>query len=304
MAPQDGAARPAAAPEEAAVAGALVGREDRKLALEAQDGRADHRDLQAHGGVVEQVAGGEVVDAVDDDVVALDDLHDVGGVEADGVLVDPYVGVELVDRLLGGVDLRHADAGGGVDDLALQVGQVDHVVVDDAQRADAGRGEVQRDRRAQAAGAQQQHLGVEQLLLALEADLAEQEVAGVALALLRGELAGDLDVVAAVLPQRVAAGHGDDVLVPQLGERGGAEGRALAGGAVEDHALGAIGGTALDARLQVGAADVLGSGEVAGGELVVLPDVHDDGALVEELIDLGRVDLLHGLADAFDVFGA
>ena len=51
---------------------------------------------------------------------------------------------------------------GRVDDLALQVGEVDVVVVDDAERADAGRGEVQRGRRAQAAGAEQEHLAVEQ----------------------------------------------------------------------------------------------------------------------------------------------
>ena len=94
------------------------------------------------------------------------------------------VGVERLDLLLGGVDLRHADAVGRVDDLALEVGDVDHVVVDDAERPDAGGGEVERGRRAEAAGAEQQHLGVEQLLLALDADLGEQEVARVALALL------------------------------------------------------------------------------------------------------------------------
>ena len=33
---------------------------------------------------------------------------------------------------------------GGMDDLALEVGRVDPVVVDDPERADAGRGEVER----------------------------------------------------------------------------------------------------------------------------------------------------------------
>ena len=78
-----------------------------------------------------------------------------------------------------------------MDDLALQVGDVDDVVVDDAERADAGGGEVERGRRAQAAGAEQQDLGVEQLPLALDADLGQQEVARVALALLGGERARD-----------------------------------------------------------------------------------------------------------------
>src|ERR1700750_1838388 len=41
----------------------------------------------------------------------------------------------------------------------------------DAKRAAAAAGEVERGRRAEAAGAQEQDLGVEQLLLALDADL-------------------------------------------------------------------------------------------------------------------------------------
>jgi len=71
-----------------------------------------------------------------------------------------------------------------VDHLALEVGEVDDVVVDDPERAHAGRREVQRRRRAEAARAEQQHARVEQLLLALGADLGDQQVARVALALL------------------------------------------------------------------------------------------------------------------------
>ena len=97
------------------------------------------------------------------------------------------VGVERLDRLLGRLDLRLADPLGVVDHLALQVGQVDLVVVDDAERADAGRGEVQGGRRAEPAGADQQHLRLEQLLLALEPDLRDQQVARVALTLLGGQ---------------------------------------------------------------------------------------------------------------------
>ena len=176
--------------EQAAVAGALVGGEHRQLPVEAEDRCGHDRDLQADGGVVEQIAGGEVVDAVDDHVVALDDLHDVGGVDPGLVLDHVDVGVERVDRLLRRVDLGDADALGVVDHLALQVGEVDHVVVDDPERAHASRREVQRGRRAESAGAEQEHLGVEQLPLALGADLGDQQVAGVAVALLGVERAG------------------------------------------------------------------------------------------------------------------
>ena len=98
----------------------------------------------------------------------------------------------------------HADPLARVDHLALEVRQVDLVVVDDPERADAGRGQIQRRRRAEAARAEQQHLRVEQLLLALGPDLGEQQMARVALALLGGQRPRRLDLVAAVLPQREA----------------------------------------------------------------------------------------------------
>jgi hypothetical protein len=73
--------------------------------------------------------------------------------EAGVVGDDVDVRVEQRERLLGRVDLAVADAVEVVEDLALQVGGVDLVHVDDADRADAGRGEVQRGGRPEAAGA-------------------------------------------------------------------------------------------------------------------------------------------------------
>ena len=71
-----------------------------------------------------------------------------------------------------------------MEDLALQVRRVDDVHVDDAERADAGGREVQRGGGAEAAGAEEEHLRLEQLLLARLADLGEEDVALVAVALL------------------------------------------------------------------------------------------------------------------------
>ena len=90
------------------------------------------------------------------------------------------VGVERLDRQPRRLGLRRADPLGVVDHLALQVGGVDDVVVDHADRADPGGGEVERGRRAEAAGADQQHLRVQHLQLALDADLGQQRVARVA----------------------------------------------------------------------------------------------------------------------------
>ena len=88
----------------------------------------------------------EVVGAVDDDVVAGDDVEDVVGGQPGVVGDDVDVGVQRHDRLLRRVDLAVADPVEVVEDLALQVRSVDLVHVDDADRADSGGGEVQRRR--------------------------------------------------------------------------------------------------------------------------------------------------------------
>lgn len=55
---------------------------------------------------------------------------------------DFHVGVERVQPVRGGLDLGATDGVGIVQDLALQVGRVDVVEVDDAERAHARGGEV------------------------------------------------------------------------------------------------------------------------------------------------------------------
>ena len=92
-----------------------------------------------------------------------------------------------------------------MDDLPLQVRFVDDVGVDDAERPDAGGGEVERCGRAEAAGADQEHPAAEQPFLADLADLRDQEVPRVAAPLIGGEGAGRLDSEAIALPVREAA---------------------------------------------------------------------------------------------------
>jgi len=78
------------------------------------------------------------------------------------------------------VQLGPAHIGGGVDNLALQVGIVHDVEVNDAERADTCRAEVERQRRPQASGADAQHLRSFDFELALHADLGHDQVARVA----------------------------------------------------------------------------------------------------------------------------
>ena len=89
--------------------------------------------------------------------------------------------------LRGGIDLVAAHVLGGVDHLALEVGEVDHVEIHEPDLADASRGQVEAERSAEAAGAHQQHLGGFQFLLPLDADLGNDQVAAVAQDFVLGE---------------------------------------------------------------------------------------------------------------------
>jgi hypothetical protein len=75
----------------------------------------------------------------------------------------------------------------GVNDLALQVGEVDTIVVDDVEGAHTGGGEIHEGGRAQPTGADDQHARGEELGLALLAHLIEDQMARVALELAVGE---------------------------------------------------------------------------------------------------------------------
>ena len=104
------------------------------------------------------------------------------------MLDDVQCGIQRRELLGGGVELRAADVFGGVDDLALQVAGVDDVEVDQAEGADAGRGEVEGERRTEPAGADAEDFGGLELLLALHADFGQDEVARVAGEFVVGEL--------------------------------------------------------------------------------------------------------------------
>src|SRR5699024_5584045 len=106
--------------------------------------------------------------------------------------LDSDVRVQRLDRAFRRLGLRFAEPLGRVDDLALEVGRVDGVVVDDPERADARGSEVEGGWRTEPAGADQEDARVEQLLLALLADFGDEQVPRVAAALLRLERARQL----------------------------------------------------------------------------------------------------------------
>src|SRR5207302_3062588 len=183
----------------------------------------------------DEVTGIEVVRAVDDQVVVLDDVQDVVDVDAHRQRDHVHVRVEGPQAPGARLDLRLADVGRGVQNLALQVREVDDVTVHEPDRPHAGRGQVERRRRPEAAGADEEDLRPEERALPLLADLAQQEVPAVALDLV-GRERGVLDHGKTRLgPLLEAAFEVDDRRVAEVPERLGGQHRTEARLAVDDH---------------------------------------------------------------------
>ena len=166
--------------EKAAVAGrARGGIEDGDLALKFINAAVDERATRQDGGVVVEVAGGERIGAVDDEVVGGEERKGVGGGDALGVLDDLDERIGGAEAAGGGDDLAFADGGVVVEKLTLEVVRLDAVEVGDAEGAEAGGGEVKGSGTAEAAGADHEDARGGELLLAGDADLIEEDVAAV-----------------------------------------------------------------------------------------------------------------------------
>ena len=136
-------------------------REDAHLALKLENAAVHDRLPDQHRGIVHQVARGEVVRAIDNDVIVPEERHDVVHRETLGIHAHLDIRIERVDRQRGGGGFGHPHTVSGVQHLALQVRAIDHVRIDDAQRADTRRGQVQRRRGAESPGPDQYDFGIE-----------------------------------------------------------------------------------------------------------------------------------------------
>ena len=92
-----------------------------RLSVKAQDATMRERLACHHTRIIDEELHGEVVRAVDDEVVLLDNIERVRRVEELVVGIHLYIGVDGLDFLLGTLYLWHAHVLGEVDDLSLQV---------------------------------------------------------------------------------------------------------------------------------------------------------------------------------------
>src|SRR6266508_5840419 len=282
---------------ETAVARSLIRREDRRHAFELEDGAVDIGLAGQITGVVDEIASVEIVGAVHHQVVVLDGVHHIVDVDAHGQRDDVRVGIQRPEHLGARLDLGPADIGRGVQDLALQVRHVHDIAVHEPERADPGRGEVHGRRGAQASRPDEQHFGAQQLALPLLAHLIQEEIAAVALDLLRGQRPILYDGQSGLRPLLEYALEVDDVGVAEIFQRSRRQHRAQPGLAVEDDGRRVIGDRAADAEFEEAAADIGGRLDEAVAVLVRITHVDERDGLsgVEALLELRRALFGHHL---------
>ena len=162
--------------------------EHRNLPLEAEDRTVHVGHPKEHAGIVHEVAGGEIVRPIHHDVVPVEDLESVVRAEPHLAGLDLDFRVDVVESFAGGFEFAAAHVLGAVDDLSLEVAELDSVEIDESDRADAGRCQVERRRRAEAACPDEQDASLLQPLLPLHAYLGHDEVSAVAVDLFLREL--------------------------------------------------------------------------------------------------------------------
>ena len=138
---------------------------------------------QQVGGIAEQVAGTESVRAIDDHVVALQQLHRVVFVDGGLDRVDLDTRIQAADGSRRTVDFGTVQSRHRMDHLSLQVREPDVVVVGETDGAHARRCQVERHRRTERADAHDQHARAQQSPLTGGPDLSQRQMAGVPLSL-------------------------------------------------------------------------------------------------------------------------
>ena len=157
--------------------------EHRELAIELRHGCRNERALLEKTRVVDEKARGEIVRTIGNNVVASNQIERIRGSQPgrmwlhDNMRIDRERGISR-RQCLGPTDIARS-----MRDLALQIGEAHRVVVDDADRSDTGRGQIEYRWATQTACADHQHAGSLQLGLTYSANFPQDNVARVALEL-------------------------------------------------------------------------------------------------------------------------
>src|ERR1700732_2814018 len=164
---------------EAAVARAAGRSEDANLSFKAENRAVHVRLAEKDAGVVYKIAGGEIIGAVNDDVVVLHYVERVVAGQMRFEAIDLDFGVQALQAIGGGFDFWAADVGGAEKNLALEIGEVDGIEIDKANAAYSCGGQIETERRAKASGSNAEYFCLLQLELTFHADFGHDEVTAV-----------------------------------------------------------------------------------------------------------------------------
>src|SRR5215471_2289265 len=114
------------------VARPLLGIENGGLSFAPEYRTVNTRLAQQHAGVVYEITGWKIIGTVNHDVVGLQDFQSIFGSQRGLVALNLHVWVDLGYPLSRRLEFRAADIFGRVDDLALQIGEINHIEIDDA----------------------------------------------------------------------------------------------------------------------------------------------------------------------------
>ena len=145
--------------EDAAVAGALARNVRHELTLEADNARVRERLFGHDACIVDEELSREIIGSIDDEIVILDEVHDVFAGDEGVVRNHLHIRVHGFHRFLGGLHFGLAHILCGVDNLALQIGEVNDIGISNTNRANTCCGEVHGDWSTEATGADDEHLG-------------------------------------------------------------------------------------------------------------------------------------------------
>ncbi len=106
----------------------------------------DQRFICEEAGIVDQKLGGEIIHTVDNDIVVVENLERVASGESLFVHRDGHIGVQRLDFFFAREHLGASHIGSMMQHLALQVGQIHHIAVDQSDRPDARGSQIQRCR--------------------------------------------------------------------------------------------------------------------------------------------------------------
>jgi hypothetical protein len=116
-------------------------------------------DFLTHARIIEQILGGEPVGAVDDDICCANEFSGVRWRDARDLCDHIEDRVESPRPFRSDDCFLATDVGSSEKHLAIQVRELDAIVIDDGEMTDTRRREIARDRRTKPTSADDQHAG-------------------------------------------------------------------------------------------------------------------------------------------------